>query len=181
MDGFVTTWYVLFLGGSPFRHAPDQPYDRAGVTTDLPLRPGHPHSFSYTASDVDPGTTATVTITVTADPDPPDPGSAISVHVPDLTGSSDNNGRTWTAHVDVDVVDDQGSPVDDATVTGHWDGDAPGSASCAGPTAGGSCKVSRPGIRKRNGSVTFTVDNLTYTLPYVPGDNVVSSVVVNKP
>ena len=36
----MTTWYVLFIGGSPFRQAPDRPYDRAGVTTDLPLRPG---------------------------------------------------------------------------------------------------------------------------------------------
>ena len=38
----MTTWYVLFLGGSPFRQAPDRPYDRAGVATDLPLRLGHP-------------------------------------------------------------------------------------------------------------------------------------------
>jgi subtilisin family serine protease len=135
------------------------------------------YQLELTVSDGEFNDADTVTITASA---APDPGSADSIHVADLTGSSVSNKNRWTAHVDVDVVDDQGSPVDAVTVSGHWNGEAPGSASCA--TTGGSCRVSRSRIRKNIGSVTFTVDTLTdAALPYEPTDNVVSSVVVTKP
>lgn len=120
-----------------------------------------------TATPVDPTPTPT-----SEPPTPtPTPGSSDSMHVGDLDGSSVNNGSTWTANVSILVVDNNGTPVSNATVSGNWSNGATGSASCV-TNGSGLCTVSQSGIRKNVSSVTFTVSNVTHsTLTYDPGAN----------
>lgn len=103
------------------------------------------------------------------------------MHVNNLQGSSINAGSTWTAVVTITVHDDNENPVSNATVGGSWSNGATGSASCT-TNSEGKCSISKSGIRKRVGSVTFTVDNVTHdTLTYDATQNDVTSITVNKP
>ena len=116
------------------------------------------------------------------------PGSSTTMHVADLDATSVNNGRTWTAHVTILVVDGAGNAVSDANVSGSWSNGASGPASCT--TGGnGACTVSESEIRKNVASVTFTVDNVTHdSLTYdasasgdPDGDSDGTTIVVSKP
>lgn len=110
------------------------------------------------------------------------------MHVGDLDGNSINNGRTWTAEVTILIVDNNGSPVGNATVNGNWSNGASGSANCT-TNASGTCTVSMSGIRKNVRSVDFTVTNVTHsTLTYNPaantdpeGDSDGTTITVSKP
>jgi len=109
-------------------------------------------------------------------------------HVGDLDGNSINNGSTWVAVVTVTVHDGSHNGVSDATVSGTWSGGASGAASCT-TDASGTCSISEGGIHKRNGSATFTVDDVTHgSLAYDPGlnhdpdgDSDGTSITVSKP
>lgn len=111
-----------------------------------------------------------------------------TMHVGDLDASSINEGRNWTAHVTITVVDSTGSPVANATVSGSWSNGASGSASCS-TNSSGQCTVTKSGIRKKNSSVTFTVTNVSHgTLNYnaaansdPDGDSNGTSINVAKP
>lgn len=131
-------------------------------------------TFLYEATDGELTDDAIVTVTVLE--------AAATMHVADLTGSSTSQGRTWTASVTVTIVDSVGNPVSGASVSGHWNAEAAGSAVCSAPTdAEGRCTVSRSGIPKRQGGITFTVDDVTHaTLAYAPSENVETSIQVTK-
>jgi hypothetical protein len=101
----------------------------------------------------------------------PTPGPANSMHVADLDGASSNNGGTWTAVVTIRVVNNNGVPVQNATVSGSWSNGASGSAVCV-TNSSGACDVSVSDIPKRTKDVTFTVSNITHTtLTYNPAAN----------
>jgi extracellular elastinolytic metalloproteinase len=101
----------------------------------------------------------------------PTPGPSGSMHVADLDGSSANNGNTWTAVVTILVVDNNGVPVQNATVNGNWSNGASGSAVCV-TNSSGACDVAVSGIPKRTKDVTFSVSNITHaTLSYNPAAN----------
>jgi len=74
------------------------------------------------------------------------------------------------------------NPLDGATVSGAWSGSGTGSGTCT-TNSTGSCVLTRSGIRKKNGSVTYTVGNITRgTDPYDSASNDgASSVTVLKP
>lgn len=128
--------------------------------------------------------TYTVTLTVTDDDNAQDTdsqdvtvssggggGDGTTMHVGDLDGASANNGSTWTANVTITVHDEAHAGVSSATVSGSWSNGANGNASCV-TSGGGSCTVSTSSIPKRNGSVTFTVGNVTHgSLTYDSGSN----------
>lgn len=117
-----------------------------------------------------PENTPTPTPTNTPEPTPtptntPEP-SPDTMHVGDLDGNSINNGRTWAAEVTILIVDAAGSPVSNATVDGAWSGGASGPASCT-TDGSGTCTVVASGILKRDGTATFTVNDVTHsTLTY---------------
>ena len=140
------------------------------------------YQLELTVGDGEFSDVASVTITATP---APDPGSAISVHVATLSGSSINNGKTWKAEVIVKVENDLNIAEEGVEVSGTWTGTGGTKKPICTTDGSGFCTVSFDGIRKRNGSVTFTVDNLKDAspdaLPYDQVDNVVSSTVVNKP
>ncbi len=66
---------------------------------------------------------------------------------------------------------------------GSWAGNGSGSGDCSAATDGnGQCTVTRTGIAKRNGSVTYTVGDVTHgSLTYDETANVETSILVNKP
>jgi hypothetical protein len=83
-----------------------------------------------------------------------------------LDGTSINNGGSWTAVVTILVVDNNGAPVQDATVSGSWSSGASGSAACV-TNSSGACNVSASGIPKKTKDVTFTVSDVDHaTLNY---------------
>ena len=89
-----------------------------------------------------------------------------TMHVGDLDRRSLNRKKYWTAEVTISVHDTRNTPVSNATVTGAWSGSGSGAVSCT-TSGSGQCKVSKAGMRKRVGSVTFTVANVTNdTLTY---------------
>jgi hypothetical protein len=113
--------------------------------------------------------------------------SAGGMHIGDLDGESVNNGSTWTARVTITVHDPAHAPLAGALVDGVWGGGASGAAS--GVTgADGTCVVQVAGIPKRTGSVSLTVNNVSYTgLTYdaianhdPDGDSNGTSIVVSK-
>lgn len=73
-----------------------------------------------------------------------------------LTGSSTNEGRTWTAIVTASVSQAE-APATGVDLVGQWSTGA--SASCT-TGSDGSCTVSLAGISKKTGSVTFTVTSV---------------------
>ena len=89
----------------------------------------------------------------------------------DLAGNSINNGSTWTAEVTATVtVGDANGKI----LTGTWSAGASGEDLCI--ISGNSCTVSMGGIRKKNGSATFTVN--TIGLLDLDGE---TSIIVLKP
>lgn len=88
-----------------------------------------------------------------ATPTAPATGTNVS-----LTGSSVNNGSSWTANVTINVTSN-GSPVSGTTLSGTWSNGASGTASCI-TNVNGACTVSKSAIPKRTGSVTFTVNTV---------------------
>lgn len=83
------------------------------------------------------------------------------MHIGRIETRSTDDGETWSAHVDLRVVDADGDPVPDAVVTAIWTGGALG---VGGGVTGdaGRCRVSLRGIRGRTRSVTFTLSELTH-------------------
>jgi hypothetical protein len=98
------------------------------------------------------------------------PPTTIS-HIGDLDRVSTSQGGSWTASVTITVHDGNDSLVANATVNGSWSGGATGTASCT-TGANGQCSVAKSGIRKNQGSATFTVTNVTHaTLTYQSSAN----------
>jgi hypothetical protein len=88
------------------------------------------------------------------------PGSASGIHVGDLDGIPSNDGRTWSAIVEVTVHDANHQPIDGATVTGAWNTSGLNSTVCTTGELGGNgtCIFLFPGLKKK--SVAFTVTSV---------------------
>ncbi len=116
------------------------------------LRAAHALADDNAANDAK---TTTVTINL--------PGSAGGIHVGDLDGIPSNDGRTWSAIVEVTVHDANHQPIDGATVTGAWNTSGLASTVCTTGELGGNgtCIFLFPGLRKK--SVSFTIT--TVVLP----------------
>ena len=139
--------------------------------------------------------TLSYNVAVNADPDGDSDGVTITVnkpylHVADLDGTSVCiNGRCrWEATITVTVVDADGEPVENATLTFDWDdGRRSGTKTCASDS-NGQCSVSRKNGKRRS-SITFTVKGVTHeTLSYnvavnadPDGDSDGVTITVNKP
>ena len=151
---------------------------------DSTTAPEGAHTINARATDSG-SKTATDSHTVTVDNvnDPP------SMHVGDLDGSKTSQGNTWTASVTIMVHDASHNPVSGATVNGTWSNGTSGTAPCVTNASDGKCTVSKSGIPKRTGSVTFTVTGVSHaTLTYnsagnhdPDGDSNGTSITVTKP
>lgn len=100
----------------------------------------------------------------TETPDPtatPDAGTELFIS--DIDGVTGTNGWFWTAYITFTVQDNAGNPIAGAVVDGGWSVNA--LASCTTDSAG-QCTVNKQDLRRWNSSVTFTVTNVTGSLPY---------------
>jgi len=138
----------------------------SGVTPSKTYASGGTYTVTLTVTDDDSATgTTSQSVTVSSS------GGGLAVA---LSGSSTNNGSTWTAHVTITVTNN-GSPVSGAEVVGSWSDGAAGPASCM--TGGtGQCTVSNSSIPKRTGSVRFTVSTVNGSSSF----GGTSSIVVSK-
>ena len=83
------------------------------------------------------------------------------VHVSDLDGASTSQRGQWTAAVEVEVSDSNSALANGATVSGHWSYGGGATVECI--TGGsGRCTIDLAGIPKREGTVTFTVDDISH-------------------
>jgi PKD repeat protein len=151
-DGSVVSWSWDFGdGNTSSAQNPSHTYAAAG-------------SYTVTLIVTDDGD-ATDTATRTVDvSDPPTPQAADSFSVDSLVASSTSQGRYWTANVTISLLDDgvPALPVSGATVQGEWNpGSIPGGCTT---WPDGSCVVSLSQIRKRDGSVTFQVNDVVYDI-----------------
>jgi serine protease AprX len=157
-------------------------------------------SASYTATGLDPNTTYTYEVrardglgNVTAPSTPPAAATTWSppnsMHIEDLDGMSTSQGSTWTATVTALVRDSGGAAVSGATVSFSYSGrDVSGIGDCV-TGAPGTCSLELIGIRKRTGTVIFTVTNvISPSLTYDPaanadpdGDSNGTAITVSKP
>ncbi len=95
-----------------------------------------------------------------------------TMHVGDLDGSSMPSGkRGWIATVEILIHADGGGLVENALVSGNWEGKYSGTYSCT-TNIDGLCSVTSRRYSTRQSSVTFTVEDVGHaTLTYVPNDN----------
>ena len=111
-------------------------------------------------------------------------GGATEMHIEELSTDSVNdidNVGTWIALVTIEVRDDAGDLVPNATVTGRWSKGFYTNSTCT-TDANGQCTVEQHGIKSKTRRVTFTVENVTHpTMTYNASSNVVSSIRVNRP
>ncbi|WP_165954229.1 S8 family serine peptidase [Seongchinamella unica] len=118
------------------------------------------------------GTTAGVVWNFTTEPGDPPPPGPITLHVADLEMSAEPLARNrWQANVRVRVLDDEGTPVAAATVTGQWSDGANGSDSQATDSLGWA-SFGKSNLKSAVGSVTFSIADITHaSLTYAPGNN----------
>jgi PKD repeat protein len=142
-DGTIVSWSWDF--GEP----------TSGANTSAETNPSHTYAaagtytVSLTVTDNDNlSDTTSQPVTVSA------PGSGADVTL-DLSGTSVNNGRTWTAQVTITALVGN---ADGQAVNGSWSGGANGPDNC--PIIGGSCIAEVTGIRKKRSNVTFTVESV---------------------
>ncbi|MFW6074408.1 MAG: Ig-like domain-containing protein [Chloroflexota bacterium] len=128
------------------------------------------YTIDARASDSGGNVTNATQITVTVSNAPDEPSDPQVIHIGDLDGSNQNNGRTWDAIVSILVVDDQGNAIEGAVVSGDWGSPVNGSASCT-TGSDGRCTVDAGNILKRNGTVSFTVTDVDGPLPYDANSN----------
>lgn len=165
-DGSVIAWSWDFGDGS----------------TSTAQNPSHTYAsddtytVSLTVTDDD-GATGSTSQDVTVSS-----STATVTHVGDLDAVSINDGSTWTAEVTVIVHDENHAPVSGFAVTGSWSGAGSGEGDCTTDT-NGQCTVSRSGIHKSNGSVSYSVtgDLVTSDNHDPDADSDGTSITVGKP
>ncbi len=113
---------------------------------------------------------------------------ALTVHVGNLTATSQSGGSYWVAGVSTFVHDANHNPVAGAKVTATWSSGNKTSGSCTTGT-GGYCAITSGRIANTNANVTFTVTKVSKTgYSYAPssnhdtsGDSNGTSITVKKP
>lgn len=108
-------------------------------------------------------------ITVTVN----DPTQPTTMAISDLEGIGTPAGRggKWQATVSATVLDNFGTPVSGATVSGSWSNGASGSGSCS-TNALGTCDISKGGLKNNASSARFTVTGISHaSLSYNSSDN----------
>jgi PKD repeat protein len=132
---------------------------------------GGTYTVTLTVTDDNGATASTsrqVTVTAPEEPPPPDPDG--TVNVSDLEGASaSGKGQAWTATVTVSVVDDTGTAVSGATVSGSWT--SGGSSTCT-TSSNGSCSVTVSVNGKKASTTDFTVTDVVLAgYAYVASSN----------
>ncbi|MBI2953284.1 MAG: hypothetical protein HYY30_03150 [Chloroflexi bacterium] len=114
--------------------------------------------------------TATPTSTPTSTPTP----TPTIAHVADLDGTSTEAKNVWQAIVTITIHNGSHNPISGAMVMGSWSDEYTGDTSCT-TGSNGQCTVTSAGVPKRNGSVSFTVNNVSRRsgtpLMYAPAEN----------
>lgn len=87
-------------------------------------------------------------------------GTDYTVHVADLDATKVISKNKWTATVTVKVVDDTGTAVSGAVVTGAWSGGYVGTGICTTGSTG-TCSMVTGSMKLTATSVTYTVSNVT--------------------
>jgi hypothetical protein len=178
------TFVVTNVTRSGFAYAAASNHDDEGDsngTTIVVLNPGQQSTAtptaagpSATATPVGPSATPTPTRTPTPTQTPtrtptatPAPGP---MHSADLDGKAVGNGP-WNARVDVRVHSASHSPLSGVFVALSYSGAVSGQTSCV-TNGSGSCYVLAKQVAGNNGSVTFTIMNMTKGgFSYTPSAN----------
>ena len=93
----------------------------------------------------------------------PPPTPVANIHISDLDGIGvKKSRRKWFANVTINVLDNNGNAIANATVNGNWSGGTSASASCT-TDALGQCVVVTDLISKKKKSVTFTVTDIMHS------------------
>ena len=99
-------------------------------------------------------------------------------HIADLDGlpSANAHPNKWDARVDISVLDEEGSYVENATVMGLWSGHPSSSGTCV-TNGSGLCSVSKDGINRgphhTPATITFTIiDIIHIEKTYDPSANI---------
>lgn len=94
-----------------------------------------------------------------------------TMHVGDLDGIAVRVGNKWQATVTITVLNSNGQPVENATVSGTWSGGFKGQASCV-TSSNGSCSVATGLMGKLAAKVRWQVTNVSHaSLTYDPTAN----------
>lgn len=112
---------------------------------------------------------------------PPPPPSGPTIHVENIEMSTEPaKGNAWKAVADVLIHDDQGQPVNGASVSGSWIGLVSGS-STATTGSNGVATLKSPKTKKA-GEIFFTVTNVTKDgFTYDPNANLKTSDFITRP
>ena len=145
---------------------------------------GHTLTASHNLSD-DNATNNQASTTVTVN------SPSTLIHIGNLDAMTSRNGSNWSATVEITVVDAANSPLNGATVVGHWSLLGLNSNTCTTGDLGGNgtCIVLFPSLKKSVLSVNFTVVSVTMagrtydrTLNQDPdGDSNGTTIRVNRP
>lgn len=124
-----------------------------------------PSATAVPSSTATPTAIPSPTATPTATPE-----TNNSIHVGDLDDVSIRNGNRWNAVVTILVHDAAENPIQGVLVSGNWSNGASGGGSCT-TGSDGTCTISRNNLKNNVSSVTFSITNLSFGLPYQASAN----------
>jgi|GEM_PF-5313009 len=135
----------------------------SGVDPDHTYALASTYTVNLTVSDGELSDTESQAVTASG----PDPNS---MHVGDLDGGSENQGKNWVASVMITIHDASENPVVGATISGSWKSTS-GQTTCT-TDALGVCHVNSDIIPKKTAGVDFGVDDVTHgTMSYTAVNN----------
>jgi len=161
--GSDTTSHEVYFGGVPQG-------SQAGTSFD-PGTLAYATAYNWRIDEVNAADTTTGSTWSFTTEDAPVPTGTINLN--GLSGSMTPGSRgRWNAFVEINVEDQDDSPIAGVTVDGNWSNGANGSGQCI-TNGAGLCSVAKSNLKKQVTSVTFTVTNLTKSgSAYSPADNI---------